>query len=109
MLGLGYVLYFGFGGVYDDVFFSILVGIGFDFDFNLYFVDGFIIDFIWMVNFFGSWLIFMDIGNGYVLINSGWEVGLFSIKRNGVLDSLVFRFDYGLGMDYGLMLDGFIG
>lgn len=104
--GPGYVLYSGPGGVYDDVLLSTLVGTGSDPDSNLYSVDGSIIDPIRTVNLSGSRLIFTDTGNGYVSINSGREVGLFSIKRNGALDSLVFRFDYGLGTDYGLMLDG---
>ncbi len=104
--GPGYVLYSGPGGAYNHALLSTLVGTGSDPDSNLYSVDGSILDPIRTVNLSGSRLIFSDIGSGYVSINSGREIGLFSIKRNGALDSLVFRFDYGLGTDYGLMLDG---
>lgn len=105
--GPGYVLYSGPGGVYNHALLSTLVSGGDTTpDSNLYTVNGSIIDPIRTVNLSTSRLIFYDTGNGYVSIENNRDAGLFSIKKTGDTDSLVFKNDYGIGGDYGLFLEG---
>lgn len=105
-----YVLLSGPGGIYNHRLLSSLgLGGGSDLDSSLYSVDGSITDPIRTVNLSGSRVIFYDTGNGYVSIENNRELGLFSVRKTGQLDSLVVKFDWGLGTDYGLFLEGPLG
>lgn len=43
---------------------------------------------------------------GNIIIESNRDAGMFSVKKEGSLDSLVFKNDFGIGGDYGLFLEG---
>lgn len=43
---------------------------------------------------------------GYIRIENNRDAGLFSIKKRGEADSLVYKYDFGSGNDYGIFLDG---
>lgn len=85
---------------------DIAIALSNQIDTSIYTHDGAITDPIRTVDLNGARLHFEDNGNGYVSVTSNRDAGLFSVSKSGAADSLVFKFDFGIGADYGLMLDG---
>lgn len=54
----------------------------------------------------GKRLVFYDTGNGYFQLVTNRDIGMFSIKKPSATDSLVIKFDYSIGGDYGLFIEG---
>ena len=54
----------------------------------------------------GKRLVFYDTGNGYFQLINNRDIGLFSIKKAGALDSIVVKYDYDQGNDYSFALEG---
>lgn len=75
---------------------------------NIYNSNGGISDPDRVVELNGASLRFRDTlsTNGYVSIESDRDIGLWSVKKRNGTDSIVMQFDFGVGSDYTIALDG---